>query len=65
MLMKEWDHKGVNFSQHLYVPEVHPITGVGFCEMKDGHVLKVCARKFVFVGSCLATRVNLLGEREN
>ena len=43
MVIKEWDQKGVNFSQHLYVLEVHPITGVGFCEMEDeGHVFKVC-----------------------
>ena len=43
MVIKEWDQKGVNFSQHLYVPEVHPITSVGFCEMEDeGHVFKVC-----------------------
>ena len=65
MLIKEWDHKGVNFSQHLYVPEVHPLTGVGFCEMEDGHVFKVSACKFVFVGSCLATKVNLPGERKS
>ena len=41
-VIKEWDQKGVNFSQHLFVPEVHPIMGVGFCEMEDeGHVFKV------------------------
>ena len=43
MVIKEWDQKGVNFSQHLYIPEVHPITNVGFCEMEDeGHVFKGC-----------------------
>ena len=26
----------------LYVPEIHPVTGVGFCEREDdGHVFKV------------------------
>lgn len=34
--------KGVPFKDHLYVPEVHPITGVEFCEWEDdGHVFKV------------------------
>ena len=43
MVIKEWDQKGVHFSQHLYIPEAHPITSVGFCEMEDeGHVFKVC-----------------------
>lgn len=37
-----WSAKGVPFKQHMYVPEVHPITGVGFCEREDeGHVFKV------------------------
>ena len=40
--MKQWCEKGVNFSDHLYVPEVHPVTGHTFCEMEDeGHVFKV------------------------
>ena len=30
------------FKDHLYVPEVHPLTGAGFCEREDeGHVFKV------------------------
>ena len=34
--------KGIPFKEHLYVPEVHPITGVEFCEREDdGHVFKV------------------------
>ena len=42
MKIKEWDSKGILFSKHLYVPEVHPITGSVFCEMEDeGHVFKV------------------------
>ena len=37
-----WQLKGVPFKDHLYVKEVHPITGVGFCEREDdGHVFKV------------------------
>lgn len=42
MLIKEWASMGVPFHEHLYVPEVHPITGTIFCEMEDeGHVFKV------------------------
>ena len=34
---------GAHFKDHLYVPEVHPITGVEFCEQEDeGHIFKVC-----------------------
>ena len=34
--------KGVCFRNHLYVPEVHPIMGVEFCEREDeGHIFKV------------------------
>ena len=41
-----WVSKGVPFNKHLYVPEVHPITGLGFCEREDeGHILKVCSAK--------------------
>ena len=37
-----WHSKGVPFKDHLYMPEVHPLTGVGFCEWEDeAHVLKV------------------------
>jgi len=36
--------KGANFKDHLYVPEIHPITGVEFCEREDeGHIFKVYA----------------------
>ncbi|XP_065911420.1 uncharacterized protein [Dysidea avara] len=36
-----WKSKGVPFKEHLYVPEIHPKTGLGFCEREDeGHVLK-------------------------
>ena len=36
--------KGIPFKEHLYVPEVHPITKVEFCEREDeAHVFKVCA----------------------
>ena len=34
--------KGIPFINHLYVPEIHPLTQTGFCEREDeGHVLKV------------------------
>ncbi|XP_065899778.1 uncharacterized protein [Dysidea avara] len=33
--------KGIPFKEHLYVPEVHPITKVEFCEREDeAHVFK-------------------------
>ena len=38
-----WQSKGVPFKDYLYyVPEVHPVTGLGFCEREDeGHIFKV------------------------
>ena len=34
--------KGIPFNKYMYVPEIHPITQVGFCEHEDeGHVLKI------------------------
>ena len=34
--------KGIPFINHLYVPEIHPLTQTGFCEREDeGHALKV------------------------
>jgi hypothetical protein len=43
MIIKDWEKKGVNFIDHLYVPEQHPVTNEVFCEMEDeGHVFKVC-----------------------
>lgn len=37
-----WESKGVPFKSHLYVPEIHPVTGMEFCEREDeAHVLKV------------------------
>ena len=42
-LVLEWTSKGVPFQTHLYVPEVHPVTKMTFCEREDeAHVLKVC-----------------------
>lgn len=39
---------GVPFKDHLHVPEVHPLTGVLFCEREDeGHVFKVVTTIFV------------------
>lgn len=41
-VVNEWHRKGVPFKDHLYVPEVHPDTGMEFCEREDdGHVFKV------------------------
>lgn len=41
-----WDLKGVPFSVHMYVPEIHPITGEEFHEREDmAHVLKVRVQK--------------------
>ena len=41
--MNQWNEQGVPFKTHLYVPEVHPVTGMHFCEREDeGHVFKVC-----------------------
>lgn len=48
-----WHDKGVPFKDHLYVSEVHPITGMQFCEREDeGHVFKVSQTLFkCFSGS--------------
>ena len=41
---------GVPFKDHLHVPEVHPLTGVLFCEREDeGHVFKVVIYNICFV----------------
>jgi hypothetical protein len=38
-LVEYWEMKGVS---NIHVPEVHPLTGLMFCEREDeGHVLKV------------------------
>ena len=38
----QWVEKGVPFSTHLYVPEVHPLTRATFHDREDeGHVFKV------------------------
>ena len=40
--INSWHAKRVPFKHHVYVPEVHPITGIEFCEREDeGHVFKV------------------------
>ena len=42
--VREWQAKGVPFQTHLYVPEIHPVTQMPFCEREDeAHVLKVRA----------------------
>lgn len=42
--VREWQAKGVPFQTHLYVPEIHPVTQMPFCEREnEAHVLKVRA----------------------
>jgi len=58
-----WHSKGVPFKDHLYVPEVHPITGFEFCEREDeAHILKVSRKAIMLVcsigsGSQLVTQM--------
>ncbi len=33
--VQQWVCKGVPFDTHLYVPEIHPMTKVGFCEREE------------------------------
>jgi len=41
--------KGSHFKDHLYALEIHPITGVEFCEREDeGHIFKVRKYKGVY-----------------
>ena len=41
-VVRQYDDHGVPFQTHLFVPEVHPDTGMMFLEREDeGHVLKV------------------------
>ena len=41
-VVREYVKQGVQFDQHLYVPEMHPVTKAPFCEREDEtHVLKV------------------------
>ena len=40
--INSWHAKGVPFKHHVYIPEVHPTTGIEFCEREnEGHVFKV------------------------
>ena len=55
--IRYWSMKtGVPFRTHLYVPEVHPVSGQEYHEkVDDAHVLKVlCARIILYVISCYA-----------
>ena len=46
----QWEHSRVPFHQHIYVPEIHPITGQKFHEREDeGHVFKVCFPSLFFL----------------
>ena len=43
----EYEKRGVPFRTHLYVPEVHPISGQEYHEREDdAHVLKVHVHVF-------------------
>ena len=43
----EYQHQINLWHMHLYVPEVHPATDMGFCEREDeGHVFKVNTYNF-------------------
>ena len=49
----KWDQDGVPFKTHLYVPEVHPLTGHEFCERGDeGHVFKVSLDIVFIISGC-------------
>ena len=38
----KFDNEGIPFRTHLYVPEIHPVSQMPFCEREDeAHVLKV------------------------
>ena len=51
-----WDAKGVPFRTHMYVPDIHPVTGTEFHEREDeAHVLKVTffdMYKYVKIMAC-------------
>ncbi len=53
-LVHKWDREGIPFKQHVYVPEVHPLTGKTYHEREDEdepHVLKVhctCTDMYMF-----------------
>lgn len=43
----QMDREGIPFKQHVYVPEIHPLTGKTYHEREDEpHVLKV--RTFMY-----------------
>ena len=59
--VKDYDNRGVPFRTHLYVPEVHPVTGKTFYEREDpGHVLKVrtCIAVCIYLYKYLALYIN-------
>ncbi len=40
--IKKFVADGVPFDNHLHIPEVHPLTGILFCQREDeGHLFKV------------------------
>ena len=54
----EWEKKGIPFHSHVYVPEVHPLTGVPFHEREDGaHLFKVL---YLYKMKLIVFTVNLL-----
>ena len=51
-----WSDKGVLFKERVYIPEVHPETGMAFCEREDeGHVLKVLVKSLFVMSCCIAS----------
>ena len=53
-LVEHWEMKGVPFRSHLHVPEVHPLTGLMFCEREDeGHVSKVLTVQYHLIILCV------------
>lgn len=55
-LVLEWTSKGVPFQTHLYVPEVHPVTKMTFCEREDeAHVPKVGSSYLIIQATCTCT----------
>ena len=57
--VRQWDNEGVPFRTHIYVPEMHPISQMPFCEREDeAHVLKVSAYSYTVRKSANFDAVN-------
>ena len=52
--VRSWNEKGVPFRTHIYVPEVHHLTGKRFHEREDeAHVFKVNEMLFQYLHRCM------------